>query len=65
MYSRFLITLLILSVPFTSVFGDIKLGKGLDLDTLVYFKTDQDRATEEYFSLGAKLELEYEIEDNW
>ena len=41
------------------------MAKGLDLETKIRFRTDQDRIENEYFDLDAKLELKYETEEDW
>ena len=62
---RAILTILLMALPIGRSFADIKIGKGLELETVFYFKTDQDRALDEYFSMGARFELEYRIEENW
>jgi len=45
--------------------GKETIGKHTALGTEFYFRTDQDRAIEEYYSLGAEIKLYIEPTDRW
>ena len=49
----------------SSCFADLSLAKGLDLESKMRFRTDQDSIDDEYFTFDAELKLKYETKTDF
>ena len=64
-YNRIILILIVSLTVSYSLWGSERIGETTSLGMVFYFKTDQDRIEEEYYSLGSKIKLQAEPMKHW